>query len=68
MKNHKVLIAIILSVVTLSLFAQTEPVCVNDNGFNSVFQDLKTGSFSGNINSVLIVKDAQNIPLWFFIC
>jgi len=58
MKNIHALIIIIL--MSFSTFGQNDLRAIDGNGFDSVFQNLESGSFSGTVNGVLIVKDSQN--------
>lgn len=58
MKHIHSLIIIIL--MSFSTFGQNDLRAIDGNGFDSVFQNLESGSFSGTVNGVLIVKDSQN--------
>ncbi|MGY5353486.1 hypothetical protein [Wenyingzhuangia sp. IMCC45467] len=42
------------------LFGQDDSRYTDGNGFDSVFQNLESGNFSGTINGVLIVRDSEN--------
>ena len=42
------------------IFGQNDLSSIDGNGFESVFQNLESGNFSGTINGILIVKDFEN--------
>ncbi len=46
--------------MTLFAFGQNESRSIDGKGFESVFQNLASGNFSGTINGILIVKDSKN--------
>ncbi|MGY5353509.1 hypothetical protein [Wenyingzhuangia sp. IMCC45467] len=46
--------------MSFSLFGQDDSRYIDGNGFDSVFQNLESGNFSGTINGVLIVRDSEN--------
>ena len=60
MKNIRTLIIILLISLSFSTFGQNDSRAIDGNGFNSVFQNLESGSFSGTVNGVLIVRDSEN--------
>ena len=43
--------------MSFSLFGQDDSRYADGNGFDSVFQNLESGNFSGTINGILIVND-----------
>ena len=46
-----------MTFVSLSSFGQDNSRYLDGNGFDSVFQNLESGNFSGTINGILIVND-----------
>jgi len=60
MKNIRTLIIILLSIISTSSFGQNDSSSIDGNGFDSVFQNLESGKFSGTINGILIVRDSEN--------
>ncbi|MGY5353497.1 hypothetical protein [Wenyingzhuangia sp. IMCC45467] len=46
--------------MSFSLFGQDDSRYTDGNGFDSVFQNLESGNFSGTINGILIVRDSEN--------
>lgn len=63
MKNY---ITFLIITFTLLTFGQVQSKFVLGKEFNSVFQDLKNGSFKGTVNGVLLLsKDRKDIILDF---
>jgi hypothetical protein len=60
MKNTRNLIIILLTFMSFSTFGQNDSSSIDGNGFDSVFQNLDSGNFSGTTNGILIVKDSEN--------
>ncbi|MDO5981762.1 hypothetical protein [Flavivirga spongiicola] len=61
MTKSRTLLASLLIFISLQCFGQQySEYAIDGNGFDSVFQDLETGSFSGTLNGILIVKDSEN--------
>ncbi|WP_452227629.1 MULTISPECIES: hypothetical protein [unclassified Lacinutrix] len=60
MKNIRTLIIILLISLSFSTFGQNDSRAIDGIGFDSVFQNLESGNFSGTVNGVLIVKDSEN--------
>ncbi len=63
-----------LRILLASLFIFTSFLCfgqeyssraIDGNGFDSVFQDLETGKFSGTVNGILIVKNSEKKEFLF---
>lgn len=54
-----VLIAI-LTFMSVWVFGQNNPPSIDGIGFDSVFQNIESGNFSGTVNGILIVKDSRN--------
>jgi hypothetical protein len=46
--------------MSLTTFGQDDSSYIDGNGFDSVFQSLESGNFSGTINGILMVKDSEN--------
>lgn len=60
MKNIRTLITILLTFISISSIGQNDSRAIDGNGFDSVFQNLESGKFSGTINGILIVRDSEN--------
>ena len=60
MRNILTTVIIILIFMSFSTFGQNNSRSIDGNGFDSVFQNLESGNFSGTINGILIVKDSEN--------
>lgn len=60
MKNIRTLIQILLIFISILSFGQNDSRAIDGNGFNSVFQNLESGNYSGTINGILIVKNSEN--------
>ncbi len=61
MTKSQILLTSLLVFVSLVCFGQQySEYAIDGNGFNSVFQDLESGNFSGTVNGVLIMKDSDN--------
>ncbi|PNW26032.1 hypothetical protein [Formosa algae] len=60
MKNIRTSFIILLTFLSLCAFGQNDSRAIDGNGFDSVFQNLESGNFSGTINGILIVKDSKN--------
>ncbi|MCD2259135.1 hypothetical protein [Psychroserpens luteolus] len=60
MKNIRTSIIIFLTLMSAYTFGQNDSRSIDGNGFDSVFQNLESGNFSGTINGILIVKDSKN--------
>jgi hypothetical protein len=46
--------------MSFSTFGQNDSNSIDGNGFDSVFQNLESGNFSGTTNGILIFKDSEN--------
>ena len=60
MKNIRTLITILLTFISISSIGQNDSSAIDGSGFDSVFQNLESGKFSGTINGILIVRDSEN--------
>lgn len=60
MKNITTLIIFLLTLISFSTFAQNDSSSIDGNGFDSLFQNLESGNFSGTTNGILIVRDSEN--------
>lgn len=49
-----------MTFVSFSSFGQDDSSHIDGNGFDSVFQNLESGNFSGTINGVFIVRSSDN--------
>ncbi|MGB3592148.1 MAG: hypothetical protein WBA16_10730 [Nonlabens sp.] len=59
-------ITILLMFISSICFGQHySEYAIEGNGFDSVFQDLESGIFSGTVNGILIVNDPDNNELLF---
>ena len=61
MKNLKVFSILFFLCFSPSIFAQQEEKMESE--FNSVFQSLSTGYFTGTLNGVLFLKNSRNIEV-----
>ena len=59
MKNIRTLNIILLTFISFFSFGQNDSSSIDGNGFDSVFQNLESGNFSGTISGILIVKDLE---------
>jgi hypothetical protein len=59
-KSRILLTSLLVSVSLLCFGQQYSEYAIDGNGFDSVFQDLESGNFSGTVNGILIVKDSEN--------
>jgi hypothetical protein len=53
----KWIIFFILTVLSFVALSQIEPTIVNGTAFNSVFQSMKSGSYMGTVNGILILEN-----------
>jgi len=53
----KWIIYFILTTLSFIAFGQIEPTIVNGTAFNSIFQSMKIGSYSGTVNGILILEN-----------
>lgn len=61
MKKSRILIITFLIFACLQCFGQEySSHAIDGNGFDSVFQNMESGNFSGTTNGVLIVRDSEN--------
>ena len=60
MKNNSILFILLLIFTSFITFGQNDSSSIDGNGFDSVFQNLKSGNFSGTINGILIITDLEN--------
>jgi hypothetical protein len=61
MKKPRILIITFLIFASFQCFGQEySSRAIDGNGFDSVFQNMESGNFSGTINGVLIVRDSEN--------
>ena len=59
-QSRKLLTSFIVFVCFQCFGQQYSEFAVDGNGFDSVFQNLESGSFSGTVNGILIVKGPDN--------
>jgi hypothetical protein len=59
-QSRKLLTTLLFFVSLLCFGQQYSEFAVDGNGFDSVFQNLESGNFSGTVNGILIIENSKN--------
>ncbi|WP_143032167.1 hypothetical protein [Tenacibaculum sp. MAR_2009_124] len=57
---RKLNFTLLLILVSIKSFGQYSEYAIDGSEFNSVFQNVESGSFKGTVNGILIIKDSEN--------
>jgi hypothetical protein len=67
MRNIKIFILIICGLIPSVFYGQLDEIGKEGEGFNSIFQNLKTGNFQGTLNGVFEIREKnENLILLDF--